>query len=183
MAEETYFTFSYSPVPGDDGAIGGLLNTVQETTVKVQGERQIRMLHDLSARAAEAKAEGDVYRIAGQALSANELDPPFVLFYLLDERGENGQLVAAGGWKDYEGPAKPARIAIAGDNAPSWPLADVIRTSRERVVDDLAARFGPLPVGRWNARPNRAIILPLARAGRSTPYAVLVAGVSPHRAC
>ncbi len=39
MLEETYFTFSYSPVPGDDGEVGGLLNTVQETTAKVQGER------------------------------------------------------------------------------------------------------------------------------------------------
>ena len=24
MAEETYFTFSYSPVPGDDGRVGGV---------------------------------------------------------------------------------------------------------------------------------------------------------------
>src|SRR5271168_2124920 len=36
MAEETYFTFSYSPVPGDDGRVGGILNAVQETTQKVQ---------------------------------------------------------------------------------------------------------------------------------------------------
>ena len=28
MAEETYFTFSYSPVPGDDGRVAGILNTV-----------------------------------------------------------------------------------------------------------------------------------------------------------
>ena len=70
MAEETYFTFSYSPVPGDDGEIGGLLNTVQETTAKVQGERQIRMLHDLAARAAEARSEDDAYRIAAEVLGA-----------------------------------------------------------------------------------------------------------------
>src|SRR4029434_669794 len=64
MAEETYFTFSYSPVPGHDGNIGGLLNTVQETTAKVQGEREIRMLHDLAARAADAKSEDSACRIA-----------------------------------------------------------------------------------------------------------------------
>ena len=40
MAEETYFTFSYSPVPGDDGQVAGVLNIVQETTAKVQSERQ-----------------------------------------------------------------------------------------------------------------------------------------------
>ena len=61
--EETYFTFSYSPVPGDDGRVGGVLNTVQETTAKVQSERQIRMLHDLATRAADAKSEDEAYRI------------------------------------------------------------------------------------------------------------------------
>ena len=183
MAEETYFTFSYSPVPGDDGAIGGLLNTVQETTAKVQSERQIRMLHDLSARAAEGKTEEEAYRVAAETLSANELDLPFVLFYLLDEKGEDAQLVAVSGWKDYQGPAKPVHLPIAQHmTAVSWPLAEVVRTPRELVVEDLAARFGPLPAGRWNARPNQAIVLPLSRAGRSTPYALLVAGVSPHRA-
>jgi len=49
MVAETCFTFSYSPVPGDDGRVGGVLNIVQETTPKAQGERQIRMLHDLAA--------------------------------------------------------------------------------------------------------------------------------------
>ena len=183
MAEETYFTFSYSPVPGDDGALGGVLNTVQETTAKVQSERQIRMLNDLSARAAEAKAEEEVYRIAADTLFANELDLPFVLFYRLDEKGEVAQLVAAGGWADYAGPAKPAQLSVSGDvDGVCWPIAEVVRSARDLVVEDLAARFGPLPVGRWNACPNQAIILPLSRAGRSTPYALLVAGISPHRA-
>ena len=183
MAEETYFTFSYSPVPGDDGAIGGLLNTVQETTAKVQGERQIRMLHDLSARAAQAKAELDAYRIAAEALSANELDLPFVLFYLLGQKGEDAQLVAVSGWKDHEGPARSVQVPLAGYiPADSWPLFEVVRSGRDLVIEDLTARFGPLPAGRWGARPNRAIILPLSRAGPSPPYALMVAGISPHRA-
>ncbi len=67
-------------------------------------------------------------------------------------------------------------------SAVTWPVAEVIRTAREVVIDDLFARFGPLPVGRWNAQPERAIVLPLCRAGQSTPYALLVAGISPHRA-
>jgi signal transduction histidine kinase len=183
MAEETYFTFSYSPVPGDDGRVGGLLNTVQETTAKVQGERQIRMLHDLAARAAEAKSEGEAYRIAAEVLSANELDLPFVLLYVLNEKADDAQLVAVSGWKEYEGRAKPTHVPIKDDaSAASWPFAEVIRTAHEVVIEDLSSRFGPLPVGRWNARPERAIVLPLSRAGQSTPYAFLVAGISPHRA-
>ena len=183
MAEETYFTFSYSPVPGDDGRVGGLLNTVQETTTKVQSEREIRMLHELAARAAEAQSEDAAYRIATEVLSANELDLPFVLLYALDEKADVALLVGAGGWKDYEGPATPAQVPIAEDTRVArWPLAEVVRSARELVIDDLAVRFGPLPTGRWNARPERAILLPLTRAGQSAPYAVLVAGISPHRA-
>jgi len=183
MAEETYFTFSYSPVPGDDGRVGGLLNTVQETTAKVQSERQIRMLHDLAARAAEAKSEDEAYRIAAEVLSAYELDLPFVLLYVLNEKADDALLVGVSGWKGYEGPAKPAHVLITDDTSVArWPLAEVVRSARELVIDDLSSRFGPLPVGRWNARPERAIVLPLSRAGQSAPCAFLVAGISPHRA-
>jgi hypothetical protein len=78
MAEETYFTFSYSPVPGDDGSVAGLLNTVQETTVKVQSERELRMLHDLAARAAEAKSEDEACHIAAEVMGSNELANSYV---------------------------------------------------------------------------------------------------------
>jgi len=181
MAEETYFTFSYSPVPGDDGRVGGLLNTVQETTAKVQGERQIRMLRDLAARAVQAKSEAEAYRVAVEILAANELDLPFVLVYAMDEAADGAQLVATSGWKDYGGPAKAERVPLTGEAA-SWPLAQVVRTGREVVVEDVSRRFGPLPMGRWNARPEQAVILPLSRAGQPGPYAFLVAGISPHRA-
>ena len=167
MAEETYFTFSYSPVPGDDGRVGGLLNTVQETTVKVRSERQIRMLHDLAAQAADATSEDEAYRIAAEVLAANELDLPFVLLYVVNENPDAPRIVAARGWENREG---------------SWPFSEVIRTGHDVVVDDLSARFGLLPLSRWNGRLEQAIVLPLSRAAQSTPSAFLVAGLSPHRA-
>ena len=178
MAEETYFTFSYSPVPGDDGGVGGLLNTVQETTAKVQGERQIRMLRDLAARAAGSGSEEEACRAAAEVLSANELDLPFVLLYLLDAESGQARLAAEGGWAGYEGPAKPLHAPI-GEDADSWPFAQALHERREVVVEDLATRFGPMPMGRWNARPERAILLPLSRAGQVSAF--LVAGISPHR--
>ena len=181
MAEETYFTFSYSPVPGDDGRVGGLLNTVQETTAKVQSERQIRMLHDLAARATEARTEDEAYRIAAEVLSANELDLPFALLYRLDERAESAELVAGSGWKEFEANARHAPVPLDHDAADAWPFVEVIRSGHELVIDNLSSRFGTLPLGRWNARPEKAIVLPFARAGQATPYAFLVGGVSPHR--
>ncbi|WP_137936457.1 ATP-binding protein [Chitinivorax sp. B] len=182
MAEETYFTFSYSPVPGDDGQIGGLLNTVQETTVKVQSERQIRMLHELAERAAEAKSEDEAYRIAVTVLSGNELDLPFVLLYAVNETADCAQLVGASGWFEGEGRDMVASVPFSkAANSISWPFATVIQTAAEVIVGDVTRRFGSLPEGRWHGRVEQAIVLPLSLSNRSMPYALLVAGISPHR--
>jgi len=171
MQEETYFTFSYSPVPGDDGRVGGILNTVQETTAKVQSERQIQMLHDLAARASDAKTETEAYMRVAAVLSGNELDLPFALLFTRGEKPDDVRLVASSRWR-------------SDDDAGTWPFAEVLRTGQEIVVDDLAAALGTRlpPVGSWKARPERAIVLPLFRLGQTEPHAFMVAGVSPHRA-
>src|SRR5262249_4441497 len=93
MAGETYITVPSRPIPRDDGGVGGILNTVQETTIKVQGERQIRMLRDLAALAARAQSEDEAWRVAAEVLSANELDLPFFLLYRLNEAENRAQLV------------------------------------------------------------------------------------------
>lgn len=164
IAEETYFTFSYSPIPGDDGKVGGLLNTVQETTAKVRSERQILTLHDLAARAAEAKSEDQAYRIAANVLSANELDLPFVLFYALNEKADDAQLIAASGWQEYHGRAKPTHIAITERaNSDSWPFAEVIRTGHEVVVNDLSRGSGPCRSVAGTRDPNGPLSCPYPR--------------------
>ena len=48
--EETYHTFSYSPVPDDDGGVGGMLCVVTEDTERTIGERRLRTLRELAAR-------------------------------------------------------------------------------------------------------------------------------------
>jgi len=122
------------------------------------------MLHDLAARAAEAQSEDEAYRMAAEVLSANELDLPFVLLYVLNEKADDARLVAVSGWKAYAGCAKPTHVPIKEDaSAASWPFAEVVQTAHEVVIDNLSSRFGPLPVGRWNARPERAIVLPPRR--------------------
>src|SRR5689334_20443857 len=48
--EETYHTFSYSPVPDDAGGVGGLLCVVTEDTERAIGERRLRTLRELATR-------------------------------------------------------------------------------------------------------------------------------------
>ncbi|GLQ90103.1 hypothetical protein GCM10007898_36780 [Dyella flagellata] len=182
MAEETYFTSSYSPVRGDDGSVAGVLNTVQETTVKVQSERQIRMLHDLARRVADAKSEHEACLIAVDVLAANALDLPFVLVYGMDQSAQSATLVASHGWKQIDGQPVAAQVPINDQaNTQDWPFAAVMQSAQEVTVDNLSARFGPMPMGRWNARTEQAIVLPLYGTGQAAPSAFFVAGISPHR--
>jgi PAS domain S-box-containing protein len=56
--EQTWFTFSYSPVRDDEGRIAGMFCAVSETTSRVLAERGLRELNEtLERRVAEALAE------------------------------------------------------------------------------------------------------------------------------
>jgi len=52
--EETYHTFSYSPLAGPDGRVAGMLCVVIEDTVRVLGERQLSALSKLAEELAGA---------------------------------------------------------------------------------------------------------------------------------
>src|SRR3981189_3091909 len=53
--EETFFTFSFSPIRDESGGIGGLFHPVTETTANMLAERRTRAVRDLAAASAEAK--------------------------------------------------------------------------------------------------------------------------------
>ena len=58
--EETYHTFSYSPLSGDDGKVAGNLCVVTEETDRVIGERRLRTLRSLATELSTAITEDDV---------------------------------------------------------------------------------------------------------------------------
>src|SRR5579862_4077711 len=66
--EETYHTFSYSPVYDDASRIAGMLCVVTEVTERVVGERRLRILRDLAARSVGATSVAEVCRGACEVL-------------------------------------------------------------------------------------------------------------------
>ena len=180
--EETYHTFSYSPVPAEGGQVGGVLVTVQETTGQVRDNRQLRMLGDLAARATEAKSAEQACRTASGILAENDADLPFSLLYLLSDDARELRLVSTTGLDRYEGQGRPVQVPFdaSASSAQGWPFAEAARTGREALVD-LSERLGPMPGGRWGVPSQRAVVLPLSRPGQPHPYGFLVAGVSPRR--
>jgi hypothetical protein len=80
--EETYHTFSYSPIPDDSGGIGGMLCVVTEDTERVIGERRLAMLRELGADLAAINTEKELFSAVRYRLEAHAKDLPFDLVYL-----------------------------------------------------------------------------------------------------
>ena len=60
FSEETYHTFSYSPLTDDRGDTAGMLCVVNEVTQRVFAERQLAKLRDLGSRLAGASTRAAV---------------------------------------------------------------------------------------------------------------------------
>ena len=179
FTEECYFIVSYSPIRDESTGVGGVLVTVTETTDRVLGERRLRTLRDLAARAGSVKREEEAWREAAQALASNAFDVPFALLYRLGETDAQSALVATAGW-DMDTAAASLQSATS-PGSPPWPFAEVTATWRAQLVSDVRARFGELPGGAWPESPHSAWVLPVSRPGAERPYGFLVAGLSARR--
>lgn len=176
--EETYFTFSYSPVANDDGPVGGVFCACSEDTQRVLSDRRLATLRELAAETVTAKTQQAACEISATVLTNNAYDIPFALFYLLDGESEIARL--AGTTRLAAGtPASCEAIELASAHKCPWPLKLVIETGESRIIEDLEAQFGLLPGGAWSQSPHQAVVLPLARSGET--FGFLIAGVSPLR--
>ncbi|GAA3885945.1 SpoIIE family protein phosphatase [Saccharothrix violaceirubra] len=165
--EETYWTYSYSPLHDDEGVVRGVFTAVSDTTERVVGERRLAVLRDLGALAGRARTVDEACRSVVDTLAHAGMDVPFAAVHLPDP--ESGGLVPVA--------AGPAPFTGSPDG---WPSAEVVRTGRPAVVDDLAARFGPLPAGGWAAPPTQAVVLPLT-GDDGRPIGAVVLGAGPGR--
>ncbi|WP_234491475.1 PAS domain-containing protein, partial [Streptomyces sp. MBT33] len=85
--EETYHTFSYSPLYDDDGTVVGMLCVVSEDTERVIGARRMATLRDLGSDPTVVRTESETLAFFGRQLERNLADLPFTLTYLLREDG------------------------------------------------------------------------------------------------
>lgn len=85
--EESYHTFSYSPLRDDDGQVVGMLCVVSEETDRVIGERRMATLRDLGSDPSVVRTEQEMLDFARLQLSRNPRDLPFTLTYLFHEDG------------------------------------------------------------------------------------------------
>ncbi len=80
--EETYYTFSYSPIPDDEGDAGGIICANTDDTQRVISERQLALLRDLSAGTADVRTSDEACRRSAAALATDPQDIAFAMIYL-----------------------------------------------------------------------------------------------------
>jgi PAS domain S-box-containing protein len=177
--EETYHTFSYSPLIDDAGDTAGMLCVVSEDTERVVGERRMATLREVGSEPATGRDEYAYLLGAARHLDANPRSLPFTITYLFDAEARTAQLAASS--------AIPAGHAAAplslelGQEDSVWPAADLAR-GEEVIVADLERRFDRLPTGAWSQPPSSAVLLPLLQpVAHARPYGFLVVGVNRFR--
>jgi signal transduction histidine kinase/DNA-binding NarL/FixJ family response regulator len=176
--EETYHTFSYSPLSDSDGRIVGMLCVVMEDTVRVIGERQLAALGTLAEALADAISRQDVFAAIERGLQ-HQKDMPCTLTYLFDEGGARLKLVSRTGM-DADHPAASLFIDPTEDPA-AWPVHRILSTGHGLTVDNLLELFPDLPPGCWDRPPARARLTPIARQGQDKPLGIFITALNPYR--
>ena len=114
--EETYHTFSYSPLTDDRSRTAGMLCVVAEVTEKVIGERQLATLRDLGTTLAVASTRVEIMKAVEQCLAVHPRDIPFALVYLTAKDTGTASLAAAHGLdRDFavgRGRARPLKRSL-----------------------------------------------------------------------
>jgi PAS domain S-box-containing protein len=178
-SEETYFTFSYSPVPDDNNAVGGVFCVCTDDTQRVVSERQLALLHDLAASTANTRTWKEACAFSAEALRSNQHDLPFALIYIAEPGGETLSLAGASGIQGGH-PAAPEVVNISEPSL--WPFAAALETQDVVLVEDLqAVTDAPLPGGAWPEQPDRAALIPITASGQTGRGGVLVVGLNPYR--
>ncbi len=177
--EETYHTFSYSPLSGDDGTVAGHLCVVTEETDRVIGERRLKTLRSLAGELSKTITEDEVVSSIARCLGDNQKDLPFTLLYLFPEDGDEARLACQTGMVEHH-PAAPESIRLSQKNQP-WPISELLTGKDSFLVENLLERFESVPSGSWDKSPWRALLLPITSQGQDKPAGVIVAALNPFR--
>ncbi|PPQ31286.1 hypothetical protein CCS01_17590 [Rhodopila globiformis] len=174
--EETYHTFSYSPLPDDEGAIAGMLCVVAEETQRVIGERRVATLRDLASELGAVRSEAEVLQAIERSLGRNTRDIPFSLIYLAD--GDSGRLRRVDETGGIDSQLAPA-IVEQPESLP-WPAIEILSGHEKRRLHDVSTMTG-LATGAWDKPPRQVAVVPIAPQGEGQQSGLFIAGLNPYR--
>ncbi|KAM0750864.1 hypothetical protein T439DRAFT_325909 [Meredithblackwellia eburnea MCA 4105] len=81
VLQETYHTYSYTPIRDETGKVRGLLNRSFETTAQVVGDRRQVTVRDLVHKTSGARTVESFCKTSMECVSENPQDLPFFMLY------------------------------------------------------------------------------------------------------
>jgi PAS domain S-box-containing protein len=176
--EETYFKFSYNPIPGDNGGTAGLFCVCTEETERIINERYLKTLQELDTLA-QKDSELAIYEQAARSIESNNKDFPFGIIYKIYEIEKIARPVAFIGTNNEQS-VFPSYIDLKD---PIEGTSNFCRAyqAREIVVSENAGRRKRLPKGAWQKEATQFVHVPVFIAGHESPIAILSAALNPFR--
>ncbi len=156
--EEVWYSFSYSPIFNEAGAVGGLFCPSTDTTATRLNARRLAALSALSASALREQDVASACATAMHTIGDNPADIPFAL--LFKRAGDSVRL------------QQTVHVEDAACDLALWPVGQVL-TSGQPVAIATAGLPG-LPLGLAGQPVRVALALPVTDG-------VLVLGISPAR--
>ncbi len=178
--EETFFTFSFSPIVGESGGVEGLFHPVTELTQQSLGDRRMNVLRNITMRTMNAKTTSEAVTLIMDVIKESNLDIPFGLLYTLNEEGRNLRLEGNSGLVEASA-LYPNEVELGNSQVVSWPFEDVIARGAPMIVENLNKMFGEFSCDPYEEPPHTAFLFPIVLPGLKHPFGIFVAGISSRR--
>ncbi|MCB5203791.1 response regulator [Neorhizobium sp. T786] len=172
--EETYHTFSYSPLIGDSGKVEGVFCAVSEETERVISERRMDTMRQLASALSASDCTAEVYEASQAVLGACQRDVPFSLLYIFNEDGSARRV-----WENGIPGNHPLAPTTIETSDALWNLSSIWNRQAPELID--ISDRSDLPTGAWQRAAKQAAVLPVVGQGRERPIGAIICGLNPHR--
>lgn len=182
IAEECYFTFSYSPIYGEEGKISGVFTPVIETTENVIRHRRLDTIRKFSEAGSVQKDLWENIEQKIQSLNTNKKDIPFAMILPVDIADKKEyklytdnipeKLINRLSYLHYNDEA---------ESAVRKSFLNAYITCAMQEINDGEEFNEELPYGEWAIPPKKILIYPIIIPGRGKPLGIFIAAANPHR--
>jgi PAS domain S-box-containing protein len=173
--EETFFTFSMSPIHDESGGVGGLFHPSTETTLPMLAERRSRAVRDLTAALIKGETTQQLAELSVDTLTRFEFDLPFVLVYVREPSGDSYRLAAHHG---IEAGSTLAPPTLNVNCTAPWPVDDALAERSTVEVDGIEIFLPDHTCGPYEEPPQCAFMLPIAASNSAGSPMLVMAGTS-----
>jgi signal transduction histidine kinase/CheY-like chemotaxis protein len=165
--QERYFTFTYSPLVGENGQICGIFCPSSETTERVISERRLHLLNAVASATMETRTVDDAVS-AAVSVCAGQPDVPFVAAYV---GGVDAAEITLRGATPSVLPLLPPTLGKLTEWEPTARSRAAVQ-----IIDDVASVIRGLDEVLDADCPDQALVLPL---GEDALAGALVVGTNP----